>query len=84
MVVSIAARVGEQCISRWSMTEFELFLKEYGHQAMKSDTAPEDYNETYLKVVYRRLDDEDLLSMDVLLGPNNFKIVAETCCSCKK
>ena len=45
------------------MEEFEVFLKECGHQCM-SDTAPEDYNETCLKSVHRRLDEDYFLSME--------------------
>ena len=63
MVKSMAAKVGEHWISSWRKDAFELFLSECGYNVI-SDSAPEDYNETFLKSVGRQLSEDDLLSME--------------------
>ena len=63
MVKSMAARVGEPWISYWSKMDFEEFLNICGYQVV-SDTSPEDYNDSYLNSVGRRMNEDELLSME--------------------
>ncbi|KAL7531189.1 hypothetical protein ACHAXR_003888 [Thalassiosira sp. AJA248-18] len=62
-IKSMIAKGGESWISGWSKEEFQDFIKDCGYQVI-SDTAPEDYNDTYLKSVGRKLDEKDILSME--------------------
>ena len=67
----MAGKVGEHWISSWRKDAFELFLSECGYNVI-SDSAPEDYNETFLKSVGRQLSEDDLLSMERFVGLSYF------------
>ena len=55
-VRSMAAKVGEPWISGWTKEGFRSFIEDLGYEVV-SDTAPEDYNASYLRSAGRELDE---------------------------